>query len=154
VVELTTPDELAIPTTIPFSDLFTAHDDDGASGDVVQERVLFDECLLFEGLEYGDGDGLLSDELAVLDGTLFCEAIARCGLPEIDEPEVRFEAIDCGGNEGKPTRVIRVFPVVSQSACQTELALAKDSGSIAAVPVAGGAFIYLIRYHHGVTTSE
>ena len=45
--------------------------------------------------EYGNRDGLLSDEVLHFDTELFCEAILRCDLSGVDEPWVWVEATDC-----------------------------------------------------------
>ena len=194
---------MLIPSTLPFSELFTAHDNDGASGGVLLEQMFFDDCLVFDGLTYGNGDGLLSDESAVLDHPTLCEAVARCGLSGLDEPVVRVEATDCGNNVGVASRIIPVDPTFFPQVCQVDLSVAKSLGSaeltwepvfraesydvirgqLAQIrpagdsvdlgpvtclaedtpgtassdpedPGPGSAFFYLVRYHHGLTTSE
>lgn len=88
----------------PVSEIFRAGDDDGASGGVVLERILLQECVLFDGATYGDGDGLLSDELVGVTLDELCAVFDRCGFDVVDQPTVTVEAYDCGGNRGVATR--------------------------------------------------
>lgn len=92
--------ELAFPMTAAFSDLFATGDADGARGEVVHEVLLLDDCVLHDGNSYGDGDGLLLDEIVVLDQAALCEAARRCGTTNWDDPAVVARATDCGGNSG------------------------------------------------------
>ncbi len=93
-------EQWAFPVTVPFTELFTATDEDGASGDVVHELVEADGCVLYDGNEYGDGDGLLSDEQVTLDTAALCRAAELCHRETWDYPVVTVHAWDCGGNEG------------------------------------------------------
>ncbi|UCF69153.1 MAG: hypothetical protein JSV80_07685, partial [Acidobacteriota bacterium] len=194
------PDEFIIPSTLPFTDLFEASDEDGASGGVVLEQVFLDDCLVFDGATYvEEPNGLLSDDTLEITRELLCEVVARCGLPGMDEPVVRVDAYDCGGNLGSSFRVIPVNPKLFPPACQALLTLSGDEvswlpvfeaeaydlgrgdvrrlaaadgivdlGSVSCLaedtmstnstdgarPQAGEAFFYLVRYRHGLTTSE
>ncbi|HEX6850732.1 MAG TPA: hypothetical protein VF139_04935, partial [Candidatus Polarisedimenticolaceae bacterium] len=105
----TTPPEVTLASpaatlvagqVVGVSVVFTASDDDGALGAVETERILLSGCVLFDGTTYGDADGLLSDESIALSPGLLCEAASRCGWTTLVEPELRVEAVDCGGNVG------------------------------------------------------
>jgi hypothetical protein len=102
VVELSSPPEhaLLIPSGVPFSVVFRAGDDDGAAGGVVHEVVKLQGCTIYDGLTYGNRDGLLSDESLAVTGTELCRLAAACGFTTLSQPELRVEATDCGGNVG------------------------------------------------------
>ncbi len=93
-------EQWAFPVTVPFTELFAAADEDGAAGDVVHELIEVDGCVLYDGNEYGDGDGLLSDEEVTLDIGALCRAAELCHREVWAYPVVRVHAWDCGGNEG------------------------------------------------------
>lgn len=84
----------------PMSILFEASDEDGSSGGIVHERVLIQDCVVLDGWTYGDGDGLLSDESVVVSSEKVCQAMEDCGFDVLNQPVVRVEATDCGGNTG------------------------------------------------------
>lgn len=102
------PDRILLPLTIPFSSLFEADDEDGAAGEVLVERMYLDDCLIFDGLDYGDGDGLLRDESATFDKPTLCGALARCDWSAADGSVLRVDATDCGDNRGTASRSLPV----------------------------------------------
>jgi len=82
------------PGHLPLVLTVAGSDDDGASGGVVRERVYLNGCLALDGLMPG-GTSLGLDDL--------CSLAARCGFARLTQPELRFEAVDCGGNVGTAT---------------------------------------------------
>ncbi len=120
-------DRLLLDSSLPFASLFTAGDDDGFPGGVVRERAYWNDCLVFDGAAYGDGDGLLSDETLPVDYRTFCDAVERCGLRELDEASVRVEADDCAGNTGAAARTFDMVPALTPRACQAEITF--DAGA-------------------------
>ena len=52
---LVLPEDWVFPKFYPFQDFFSAHDDDGASGQVVHEWILVDDCIVYDGFEFGNG---------------------------------------------------------------------------------------------------
>jgi N-acetylneuraminic acid mutarotase len=102
VVELLSPPNraLLVPSVLPFNVVFRDRDDDGAPGEALQEIVKLDGCTMFDGLTYGNRDGLLSDETLSVGQDELCRAAARCGFTSLSQPELRVEATDCGGNVG------------------------------------------------------
>ena len=104
-----------LPSSIPFSLVWKATDADGASGGVTNERVFIDDCLLWDGATYGDGDGLLSDETLFLGRDELCRLARTCGQVKLQNPKVRVEASDCGGNSGSATaRLTGAFRIPSK----------------------------------------
>jgi hypothetical protein len=98
----------------PLRLVLASSDDDGATGDVVHESLYLDECALLDGSEYGDRDGLLSDETIEFDTSMICRAASLCGRNEWPNPTVTFEAEDCAGNRGSSgatiPRTLRALP--------------------------------------------
>jgi len=105
---------LSLPATLPFRIAFTAADDDGAAGGVVHEIIKLQDCVIYDGSTYGDGDGLLSDESVTLDVPELCRISALCGITNLTRPTIRAEATDCGGNRGSAARTfpgsVTLFP--------------------------------------------
>ena len=95
-----------LPGSIPFSLVWKATDADGATGGVTSERVFIDNCLLWDGVTYGDHDGLLSDETLVLGREELCTLARTCGVVALRNPKVRVEARDCGGNSGSASATL------------------------------------------------
>jgi hypothetical protein len=103
-------DLLALPVSggLPFT--FTSSDDDGAAGGVIHEWVelrdtrLGAACTLYDGLEDGDRDGVLSDEVLLMSVETLCRETAPCGWSVVHAPELRVVAVDCGGNTGAASR--------------------------------------------------
>jgi len=95
-----------LPSSIPFSLVWKATDADGASGGVTNERVFIDDCLLWDGATYGDGDGLLSDETLFLGRDELCRLARTCGVAALRNSKVRVEARDCGGNSGSASATL------------------------------------------------
>lgn len=111
------PKEIVIPQVTPFTSLFGTSDDDDALGDVVYERVLLDDCRVFDGFDYGNGDGLLNDESLTFDRATLCAALTRCSRTEFSEPVVTLYAEDCGGNATEASRRTRFDVAVHASDC-------------------------------------
>ena len=103
IVTLADPKDVRLPRPgIPMSILFNATDDDGVAGDVVEERILLNTCVLLDGNEYGDGDGLLSDENVDITRDQLIQILIGCNFTgPINNPTVIVEAVDCGGNVGR-----------------------------------------------------
>jgi N-acetylneuraminic acid mutarotase len=95
-----------LSTRIPFTVALLSSDDDGASGDVVHEVVKLNGCVAFDGLTYGDQDGLLSDEVMRLTNAELCRIFTACGFRGLLDAEVRAEATDCGGNVGSAVEIV------------------------------------------------
>ncbi|HHN74161.1 MAG TPA: hypothetical protein ENK10_02945 [Acidobacteria bacterium] len=85
---------------------FVSSDDDGAAGAVVYEQMLVDGCVLYDGRQWGDGDGLLSDESLVWDARTLCRARDVCGVERWTNPRLEILAFDCGGNVGRAGQVM------------------------------------------------
>ncbi len=89
------------PPAVVFS---VDEDDEEPLGGIIHEVVLVDGAVIFDGDEFGNQDGLLSDELyddegnemLVLDSDLLCEA----GLDVLGMHILTVEAKDCSGNTG------------------------------------------------------
>ena len=94
------------PGSVPASLAFTATDDDGAAGGVVHEWIEIEGCVAWDGDDYGDGDGLLSDEEIPLGPAELCRVVSACGFEELHDPLVTIHAVDCGGNETAASRRI------------------------------------------------
>jgi len=104
-VEITYPDKGAYinPSSLPI-DLFLAiSDDDGSEGGVLVERLYLEDCLIYDGTTYGDGDGLLTDENLEFSVQELCRLNEMCGWGDLIQPVLRAEAEDCGGNVGTDT---------------------------------------------------
>ena len=102
VVQILTPESRTYinPSELPFTMFFEASDGDGSGGGVLYERVLLDDCVMYDGNLYGDGDGLLSDEVLEFSTAELCRLADRCGWTTLEQPVLRIEASDCGGNVG------------------------------------------------------
>jgi hypothetical protein len=120
---------LDLPSSMPFTDLFTADDDDDAAGDVLMESVYMDGCLIYDGVTYGNGDGLLSDETLLFDHAVACEAIARCALTGMDQVTVRVDVEDCSGNLATDETLLAVIPALNLADCQPRLQLERVDGA-------------------------
>ena len=108
VVEILSPPAgVSLPSALPFSIAFRTRDNDGATGDVLHEVVRLDGCTIYDGFAYGDQDGLLGDETLVLDREELCRISNLCGFGRLQDPEIRIEARDCGGNVGFAARTLR-----------------------------------------------
>ena len=85
-----------------FGDLFASDDTDGASGDVLAERIYLNGCLVLDGATDGDRDGLLRDDsVPALRATVLANVEACTGTSVVpNRGELRIEAEDCGGNLG------------------------------------------------------
>ncbi|HEX6851651.1 MAG TPA: choice-of-anchor D domain-containing protein [Candidatus Polarisedimenticolaceae bacterium] len=95
---LVDPGAWTFPAAVPFQELFTDGDDDAALGDVVRERITIDGCTFYDGMTFGDRDGLLLDELLPIDTDAVCRLARMCGRTQWTNPVVAVEATDCGGN--------------------------------------------------------
>ena len=107
----------SLPASVPFSLIWTAGDDDGASKGVLREKVFLDGCLLWDGLAYGDDDGLLSDETLVLGRDQLCTLARACGVTELRNPVVRVEAVDCGENAGSASATVAGAYLIPKAMC-------------------------------------
>ena len=92
------PGRFIAPRRLPLAVVLLSSDDDGATGEPVHERLLLDDCPLFDGATYGNADGRLTDEEIELDEALLCGLLAACRRAAVDQPVLRFEVTDCGGN--------------------------------------------------------
>lgn len=95
---LVEPSGWIFPAVVPFQTFFTDGDDDGALGAVVHERITIDGCTFYDGLTFGDRDGLLLDETLPFDADAVCRLARMCGRTQWTNPVVAVEATDCGGN--------------------------------------------------------
>jgi hypothetical protein len=111
------PQHPTAPGGPPFALIFVSADDDAASGGPVREVVLLDDCTLYDGSLYGDGDGLLSDESLVMDDAALCRAVRLCHRREWQNPVISVAAWDCGGNRGEAGRVVPGSFRVPSSRC-------------------------------------
>jgi hypothetical protein len=109
VIELLMPPTGTVlaPGAFPFSIVFRSdNDEDGASGGVIHEVIKLQDrpngtyCAVYDGTTYGDGDGLLSDEVIEWTQAEICRLSELCGFVSLWRPEIRVEASDCGGNVG------------------------------------------------------
>ncbi|ANM30360.1 hypothetical protein ABI59_13435 [Acidobacteria bacterium Mor1] len=91
------------PNTLPLSlalgDVFTASDDDGASGDVTHEQLLWNGCVIVDGNDFGNGDGRLLDETILLTNEQLCDLAPACPRTG-DGSALSLRGFDCGGNSG------------------------------------------------------
>lgn len=105
-VAIDAPDGTTVlrPERLPFAVVFHDADDDGAAGAVVHELVKLQGCTLYDGSEFGDRDGLLSDEALLVGAGELCRLAAKCGLGVLSNPELSVEATDCAGNRAVASR--------------------------------------------------
>lgn len=88
------------PSSVPFSVVFTAQDNDAAGGGVVHEVLKLAGCTVYDGYAYGDNDGLLSDESMSVTKAEMGKIATPCGFTELNRPALTVEATDCAGNVG------------------------------------------------------
>lgn len=112
------PTPVRTPYSIPFQLLFASADDDGAAGGVVHEVIYLDDCALYDGAEWGDKDGLLSDEQLIINQPALCRAVSLCGTRTWTNPTLTVKAWDCGGNEGVAQRTIDGEYTAAPADCQ------------------------------------
>ena len=105
-IDRTAPVVTLIEAPHPQQMSFVSSDDDGAAGAVVYEQMLVDGCVLYDGRQWGDGDGLLSDESLVWDARTLCRARDVCGVERWTNPRLEILAFDCGGNVGRAGQVM------------------------------------------------
>ncbi len=105
-----TYDQLGLPPVdIPIDIRLRSRDDDGASGGIAREVIKLSGCVIYDGLTYGDRDGLLSDELIQLNKYKLCQFMTACRFQILSWPTIRVEATDaCGGNTNGAQRIIRL----------------------------------------------
>ncbi len=89
-----------VPSLFPLRVVVVASDEDGATGEVVRERLFIEGCLVYDGAATGDFDGLLTDETIEINPQELCRIAAQCNWSKLSQPRIRFEAADCGGNSG------------------------------------------------------
>jgi hypothetical protein len=92
------PSRWTFPRMIPFQQTFSSHDNDGAAGLVVRERILVDGCVFYDGNAYGDNDGLLLDEALPATEDELCRLKRLCRRSTWADPVITVEATDCAGN--------------------------------------------------------
>jgi hypothetical protein len=112
------PGNWLLTPQIPFSSLFTDSDDDGATGGVVHEVVSLDGCAAYDGLTYGNRDGLLRDETLPASQDEQCRLVKLCGKRQWTNPTLAITATDCGGNSTTATKTIPGVYQVPTSLCQ------------------------------------
>ncbi len=105
------------PRFIPFDTFMATSDDDGASGGVVHESVAVDGCVVFDGLTYGDQDGLLPDEVVPLNEDTACRLVRLCGRRTWINPVIEVRATDCGGNTGVASMTKELSFTISMTRC-------------------------------------
>lgn len=130
VISSPAPDPGTSPGRLSAVLSFTSDDDDGASGGVVHEVIKLANCPIFDGLTYGDGDGLLSDETIQLGPGEACRIWRDCGFGTLSNAELRFEATDCGGNLGSASVRIPGRLTIRPSACDLSAAPIRPMGSL------------------------
>jgi len=101
------PEVWNFPVLVPFQELFSSDDGDGATGDVVREQVLVDDCVVFDGLIFGDADGLLLDEVVRGDEETLCRMVRLCNTREWRDRVIGVRVTDGGGNVGADSFVKR-----------------------------------------------
>lgn len=110
--------EEGAPRTEPIARYLRSSDRDLAPGDVVHERILIDGCPIIDGDDYGDGDGLLTDELFEVTSPLLCLAHQACGQTLFADSVFSAEAADCAGNTATDTEVIAGTYSIEDLDCQ------------------------------------
>lgn len=101
------PRSFIFPRLIPFNTLFSATDDDGATGGTVHEWISVDGCVVYDGFNFGDNDGVLSDESLPANEDEMCRLVRMCNQRQWTDPVVRVSAADCGGNLTTEALVVR-----------------------------------------------
>ena len=99
------PARWTFPKFIPFQSIFVSGDDDRASGAVVHETIAVDGCVMYDGLTFGDGDGLLLDEVLPAAEDEMCRLVRLCGRRNWENPVVTVTVTDCGGNPATDTMI-------------------------------------------------
>jgi hypothetical protein len=102
---------------VPFNELFTDQDGDGDAGGIVHEVVTLDGCTVYDGLGYGDSDGLLLDETALATEDEMCRMVRLCGKRLWQNPVLAVTVTDCGGSSATATSVIPVSVLIPASQC-------------------------------------
>ncbi len=102
---LVLPSRWTFPRFIPFAAFFTSGDDDRATGSVVHETIAVDGCVVYDGLSFGDGDGVLLDEVLPAAEDEMCRLVRLCGRRRWSNPVVTVTATDCGGNSTTDTMI-------------------------------------------------
>lgn len=77
-------------------------------------------CPLYDGLTYGDRDGILTDEVVEITQGGLCQVMEACGFTSLNQPAIRVEATDCGGQVGTATRRLRGAMTLLPGACEPE----------------------------------
>jgi hypothetical protein len=98
------PEGVSLEEDLPLSVVFTATDDDDADGSVVHEIIKLKGCVIYDGNEYGDRDGLLSDEEVTLNEDELCRIAEECPFTSLVNPRLTVKAFDCAGNMGSDSR--------------------------------------------------
>jgi len=111
------PERMLVPATRRFTEVFSAGDADGATGEVLHEVMYFDDCLIYDGATYGNRDGRLIDEQITRQDRPACRASEFCGQRQWTDPVIRITASDCGGNVGVATHTIEGDFSLTEAAC-------------------------------------
>jgi sugar lactone lactonase YvrE len=117
-----------IEDDLPLDIVFNATDDDGATGGVVHEIIYIDGCAVYDGLTFGDGDGLLQDETVRLSRAELCRIADQCGFTSLNEPMLRVGATDCAGNLGTDTVFFAGSVSLKPGLCSTIATTVHDPG--------------------------
>jgi hypothetical protein len=104
----------------PFDIVFESDEDDLAAGGVIHEVVTMEGCPIYDGADYGDGDGLLSDETLVVDRSELCRISDTCGFDLLEDVTLVVEVTDCGGNVGRAGTTYRGGPLRLRTESCTE----------------------------------
>jgi len=91
---------------MPMQLVVESNDDDGAGGDVQHEWIELDGCVIFDGAIIGNADGLLRDEVIILNQSTLCLASRLCGQTAWKAPLLEVFAEDCGTNRSSDPLVI------------------------------------------------
>ncbi len=105
---------------LPLHVEFSADDDDGFAGTIVAERVFLDDCLILDGEQTGNRDGVLTDDEVSIEPAMLCEAAAACGVKFFRQPVLTVEAEDCVGNTGSAQLQLHSTFFVNEKFCETD----------------------------------
>jgi len=93
------------PVTLPITIRFTSQ---AGTSPIVRETVGLESCVIWDGLTYGDRDGLLSDEQTLQTNKyILCQAMARCGFTILSYPRIRVTSTNACGGVGTDDVIIR-----------------------------------------------
>lgn len=113
-IQQPTSSQFLTPTSLPFHVVFSVDEKCG----VARELILLDGCPIYDGNTFGDGDGLLRDEVLTIDEAALCRIVNICGRRRWDRPTFTVRVTDAGGNVGADTHVQPNGYMVVPSKCQ------------------------------------